>query len=331
MIISRTPFRVSFFGGGTDYPAWYLANGGAVFSTTIDKYCYITCRQLPPFFDHKFRIAYSKIEHAREISDIQHPSVRAVLSEFSISNGLEIHHDSDLPARSGLGSSSAFTVGLINSLKALGGHATSKQELAKLAIHIEQNVIKETVGSQDQIAVAHGGLNRIEFERDNTFRISPVILPGERRNMFEKNLMLFFTGFSRFATDIAQAKVSNFGRKERELRLIRDLVDESIRILQSDSESLDRFGSLLHESWMHKKSLADVISSVEIDSIYETARKNGALGGKLLGAGGGGFMLLFVPPQRHGAVREALRNLIYVPFSFETQGSQIILYDPQKA
>ena len=327
MIISKTPFRISFFGGGTDYPYWYLKHGGAVLSTTFDKYCYITCRELPPFFDHKYRIAYSIVENAKDICDIKHPAVRAVLQEMALDKGLEIHVDADLPARSGLGSSSSFIVGLLNSLYALKGRRLSQDFLAREAIRIEQDVIHESVGSQDQIAVASGGFNVIYFQQNGRFKVEPVIFAEDRKQMLNDHLMLFFTGFSRIASEIAKDKIANIDKKADELQRMRCMVDEALDILYNDRD-ICLFGGLLHTAWTYKKSLSDKVSNRQIDSIYETARKAGAVGGKLLGAGGGGFMLLFVEPDKQSQVREALKEFIHVPFQFETSGSQIIYYEP---
>ncbi len=327
MIISRTPFRISFFGGGTDYPAWYLKHGGAVLSTTFDKYCYITCRELPPFFGHKYRIAYSLVENAKEVCDIKHPAVRAVIQEMKLAQGLEIHVDADLPARSGLGSSSAFTVGLLNSLYALQGQRVSRDFLAHEAVRIEQEVICESVGSQDQIAAAYGGLNVIHFRQDGGFKVEQVILPADRKQVLNDHLMLFFTGFSRIASEIAKDKISNLGKKVKELQQIQRLVGEALDIL-SRGKDIRLFGELLHTVWTCKQSLSEKVSNVQINAIYETARKAGAIGGKLLGAGGGGFMLLFVEPAKQPQVREALKGFIHVPFQFETTGSQVIYYEP---
>ena len=329
MIISRTPFRVSFFGGGTDYPAWFRKNGGAVISTSIDKYCYISCRRLPPFFDHKFRVAYSRIEHVKDISQIEHPSVRAVLSEMNVEEGLEIHHDADLPARSGLGSSSAFTVGLINAIRALDGKISSKKELAQKAIYIEQQVIQESVGCQDQIAVACGGFNKIKFNQQGDFYITPVIINHDKLELLQNHLMLFFTGFSRYSSRIAQATISNIDKREEQLQLMGQMVDEAEQILQSQADNVSDFGKLLHQAWLQKKQLSNNVSSPQIDEIYNAGLEAGAIGGKLLGAGGGGFILLFAPPEKQRAIKEKLSNLIYVNFRFETEGSKIVLYDPK--
>lgn len=327
MIITRTPFRISFFGGGTDYPTWFQQHGGVVVATTIDKYCYISCRYLPPFFEHKYRIVYSRIENVVDPAEIQHPAVRAVLQHMGCKSGLEIHHDGDLPARSGLGSSSSFTVGLLNVLKALDGSYISSDELAALAIRIEQDVIEENVGSQDQISAAYGGFNRIEFLRDGGFRVDPIILQKDRLESFQDSLMLFFTGFSRIASEIAKSKIDNIRHRQAELMRMKEMADESISILNG-SGSLDGFGHLLDQGWQYKKSLSDKVSTREIDQMYVAAREAGALGGKLLGAGGGGFMLFFVRPEDQPRVRERLNKLIHVPFRFENSGSRVVLYQP---
>jgi len=328
MIISRTPFRISFFGGGTDYPAWYRENKGAVLATTINRYCYITCRYLPPFFEHKHRIVYSKIENVKDISEIMHPSARAVLQFMKIREGIELHHDGDLPARTGLGSSSAFTVGLLHALYALKGVMLPKNRLATQAIHIEQEILKENVGSQDQILAAFGGFNRINFNLDGSFQIMPVILKKEKLEQLQKHLMLYFTGLSRFASDIAAEQIKNIGERKRELSLMYQMVEEAIKILNSSTIEISEFGKLLNETWKLKRTLSSKISDPRINGIYEAACKNGALGGKLLGAGGGGFMIFFVKPEEQPRVKERLRNILQVPFQFENQGSQIIFYQP---
>ena len=327
MIISRTPFRISFFGGGTDYPPWFKQHGGAVLSTSFDKYCYITCRELPPFFEHKYRIAYSKVENAKDISDIEHPAVRAVLAEMGLPQGLEVHADADLPARSGLGSSSSFVVGLLHSLTALQGTRVTKEWLTQEAIRIEQEVLKENVGSQDQAAAAHGGFNVIHFQQDGVLRVDPLVLPASRRQELNDHLMLFFTGFSRFSSDIAKAQVANIEKNSESLHRIRAMVDEGVSIL-CEGGDIREFGHLLHSAWVYKRGMSDQVSNAGIDALYEKALRAGAIGGKLLGAGGGGFMLLFVAPEQQAAVREALRDLIHVPFKFENSGSQVIYYQP---
>ncbi|MCL4370462.1 MAG: kinase [Chloroflexi bacterium] len=326
MIISRTPFRISFFGGGTDYPAWYRRHGGAVLATSIDKYCYITCRYLPPFFEHKIRIVYSRIENCHSLEEVAHPSVREVLRFLSIDRGVEIHHDGDLPARSGMGTSSSFTVGLLHALHALEGRMPGKKQLATEAIQVEQEGIGETVGSQDQVSAAYGGLNHIVFHPNGDISVQPITISKDRLEELNSHLMLFYTGLKRTASEIADSYVGNVDEKKRELRVMKDLVDESISILVGGQEITD-FGELLHESWQAKRSLSSQVSNADVDQIYEEATSAGAVGGKLIGAGGGGFMLLFVPPSHQTRVRERLNGLLHVPFRFEHSGSQIIFFD----
>ncbi len=326
MIISRTPFRVSFFGGGTDYPAWYQEPKGAVLATTIDKYCYITCRYLPPFFEHKSRIIYSVTEHVQKVEDIDHPSVREVLKFLNIHDGIEIHHDGDLPARTGLGSSSSFTVGLLNGLYALKGIMPTKEQLAREAIHIEQDLIKENVGCQDQTLAAYGGFNFIEFGGPNHLQVRLVTVGSERLKELQSHLMMFFTGFSRTASEIAAHQIKNTPSKVKELNEIYGLTTHALAVLKS-GDILD-FGKLLDESWQLKRSLSEKISTPHIDEIYNTAKDAGALGGKLLGAGGGGFVLIFAAPELQPKIRQRLKNLLEIPFKFETLGSQIIFYQP---
>tara|TARA_Y100001934_G_scaffold77857_1_gene96714 strand:- start:481 stop:1470 length:990 start_codon:yes stop_codon:yes gene_type:complete len=322
VIISRTPFRISFFGGGTDYPDWFRKHGGAVLSTTFDKYCYISARQLPPFFDHKYRITYSKVEDTRTTSEIEHPAVRAVLEESGYPKGLEIHCDADLPARSGLGSSSSFVVGLQHSLQALMGKSPDPQTLAKEAIRIEQKVLKENVGSQDQIAAAYGGFNLIEFQPNDSFKVTPIKIASQRQTELENHLMLFFTGFSRIASEVAQSKIANLHQRSEQLHRMRAQVDDALSLLHS-TRDIRGFGEMLHQAWLDKRSLSDQVSNDAIDSIYERARTAGAIGGKLLGAGGGGFLTIFADPRNHHAIRQSMDALVEVPFSFENTGSQI--------
>jgi D-glycero-alpha-D-manno-heptose-7-phosphate kinase len=327
MIISRTPLRVSLFGGGTDYPDWYRRHGGATLVTTIDKYCYISCRKLPPFFDYKHRIVYSRTEEVGSVSEIRHPVVRAVLTEAGVDEGLEIHHGADLPARTGLGSSSAFTVGLLHALRAFQGALISKQELAREALCIEQEVLKEAVGSQDQVSTAYGGFNRLEFLPDGSFRVSPLGCDGERKAEFNRHLMLFFTGVWRDASSVARKKIENLHCRSRELQALRGLVDEAAGVLCSPAASLDDIGLLLGEGWRLKRSLAPGVTRPQIDEIYQEGVAAGALGGKVLGAGGGGFILFYVRPEDQPRVTERLRRLIRVRFRFDDTGSQIVAYD----
>ena len=329
MIISRTPFRVSFFGGGTDYPAWYRQHSGAVIGTAIDKYCYITARNLPPLFEHKHRIVYSQIENVKNIEDIQHPAVRAILQEFRIDEGLEIHHDGDLPARSGLGSSSSFTVGLVNVLYALRGQMITKKELGQEAIRIEQEVIKESVGSQDQIWAAHGGLSRINFSSDGDIEVCPLIVSADRRIELENSLTLFFSGISRTADAIAKKQIANMEAKAANLHRIYEMVDEATNILHDKRADISEFGKLMTESWRLKRDISVEVSNDRIDEIFDAAMDAGAIGGKLLGAGGGGFFLFMSAPNRRDALRERLRGLVDVTFKLAAEGSKIVVYEPQ--
>jgi D-glycero-alpha-D-manno-heptose-7-phosphate kinase len=328
VIISRTPFRVSLFGGGTDYPEWFSQHGGAVLSTTIDKYCYISVRELPPFFDHRFRVVYSVVENVREIADIVHPAVRAVLERLRPAKGLEIHHDGDLPAQSGLGSSSAFTVGLLGALHALEGRYISKEELAREAIDVEQCRLREPVGLQDQISTAYGGFNHISFRPDGVYEVQPLILPRERLVALQDHLLLVFTGKSRLAAEVAQTVIENIKHRGDALRTLQQTVAAAIEILTSPSSDILEIGRLLDDSWRVKRTLSERVSNATVDDLYDTAKRAGAVGAKLLGAGGGGFMLLFVRPADQGRVRNALNGLTTVPFRFDTSGSRIVLYQP---
>lgn len=328
MIISRTPYRLSFFGGGTDYPIWYREHGGAVLSAAINRYCYLTCRWQPPFFAHRSRIVYSVIENVSDNASIRHPSVRECLRFFDITDGIEIHHNGDLPKMTGLGTSSSFAVGLLNALHRLLGHpAPTPLKLAQEAIHVERNLCCEHVGSQDQTAAAFGGLNHIRFGTNDSIEVYPLKLPPARLAMFETSMMLFFTGFSRFASEVVTAQLDNLPRKTRELNEMASMVPEGIRILRGTGDLTD-FGHLLHESWMLKRSLSSRVSTPEIDAMYAVARNAGALGGKIAGAGGGGFLLLFVPPDRRAWIRKALSNLLYVPFHIDFSGSSILYANP---
>ncbi len=327
MVITRTPFRISFFGGGSDYPVFYRENGGEVLNTTINQYCYITCRHLPPFFDYKYRIRYSKSELTNTVDEIEHPSVRECLRFCGIEHGVEIVHTSDIPAMSGIGSSSSFTVGLLQALYALKGEMVTKRQLAFDAIHIEQNIIGESVGSQDQTAAAFGGFNHMEFGgRNDGIFVQPVVLPREKLRYLQDNLLFYFTGFSRYSSEIATEQVRNTQQKLSELRRMREMVPEALDILRGPIQGYHEFGRLLHESWMLKRGLTELISNSKIDEIYETAIRAGALGGKLCGAGGGGFFLFFVPPENQRRVKEALRRLLLVPFRFENLASHIVFY-----
>ena len=324
MIISSTPFRISLFGGGTDYPQWFREHGGAVLGMSIDKNCFLSVRELPPFFGHKSRIVYSQVELINKIEEIKHPVVRSVLGEMEITKGLEIHHMADLPARSGLGSSSSFTVGLINALNSMENVRVSKESLANEAIHIEQEVLQEVVGNQDQIWAAFGGLNRIEFSHDGSFQVEPLKIDKSIKDELLNSFMLFFTGFSRFSSEIAEIQIRNIENSQSERHQIREIVDVAENVLKSRSFTISELGSLLGNTWELKKQFGNNVTNKNIDEIYEAGIRAGAYGGKLLGAGGGGFLLFIVDPTKREAVRDALRGLVHVGFSLNEEGSKII-------
>ncbi|MDZ4785879.1 MAG: kinase [bacterium] len=326
MIISRTPYRISLFGGGTDFPAWYRKHGGSVLAASIDKYCYISARYLPPFFEHKYRIVWSKVEHCCELADIQHPAVRAAIEHVDITRGLEINHVGDLPARSGMGSSSSFTVGLLRALYGLKGKMINKHDLSLESIHIEQNVLKETVGSQDQVSAAYGGFNRIDFFPNGEISVIPITIPPERVRELESHIMLFYTGIKRTSSDVNQQFVEDMSTKKRQLRVMKDLVEEAIQVLNSKHD-IREIGELLYEAWAVKRGFSTMVSNSEVDRIHDRAMEAGAIGGKITGAGGGGFMMLFVPPNRQDEVKRSLHEFIHVPAKFEFSGSQVIFAD----
>ena len=321
MVISRTPFRMSFFGGGTDFREYYEKYGGSVISATFDKYCFVTVRDYPPFFPNKNQLTYSKIERFNSPSELSHPMVRAVY-EYLGENNLQISYDADLPARSGIGSSSSFAVGLLNSIHTHRGRSVNAYTLAKEAITVERELCGEYGGVQDQIAAAFGGFNRFYFEKGN-FYVKPLNISSARLDLLNSRLMLFFSGMSRIAGDISREQSDNLEKNIKTLSNMKFLTDEAEKILLSE-ESLDHFGELLDLNWQLKMKLASNISNNSIVSMYETAKSCGALGGKLLGAGGGGFMLFYVPEQSQEAVKEALKDYMYVPFRFEHEGSRII-------
>jgi D-glycero-alpha-D-manno-heptose-7-phosphate kinase len=327
MIISRTPFRISLFGGGTDYPRWYLRHGGAVLGTAINKYCYVSIRTLPPFFEHRHRIVYSQIELPHTIDEIRHPAVRAVLQTQEIQAGVEVQHHGDLPARSGMGSSSAFTVGMLHCTRAYKGLISSPEWLAREAIRIEQDVIKEHVGSQDQIWAAYGGLSVIDFDPDGNFRVTPIVMSEERRTELENHMMLFFTGFSRTAAKFAKKQIENMDTRESQLRVFHQMVGEAASILHDRRRAIAELGKLLLEAWKLKKELSDSVSNPAIDGICSAALDAGAMGVKLLGAGGGGFMLVMADPANHERIRERLQSLIEVSFKIGSPGSKIVVYE----
>jgi D-glycero-alpha-D-manno-heptose-7-phosphate kinase len=328
LIITATPFRISFLGGGTDYPAWFRRNGGAVLSATINKYCYLQCRTLPPFFEYKNRVVWSRIETTHDTDSIEHPAVRAALRHFGITEGIEVHHFGDLPARTGLGSSSSFAVGLLHALFSLRGEIVSKRRLADEAIHLEQTLLKENVGIQDQIAAAFGGLNRVDIGQNGDYAVQPLLMSAARKHEFEEHLILLFTGIARHASAIAKKQIDALPEKEAVVRRMQALVGEGLELL-ANGRDLRAFGELLDESWKLKRSISDAISTETVDEIYARAQAAGAIGGKLLGAGGGGFMLLFVEPERRARVSAALADYLQIPFRFERAGSRIVLFEPE--
>jgi len=326
MIISRTPFRISFFGGGTDYPVWYRENGGRVISTSIDKYCYVTLRELPPFFKYKHLLRYFEREEVSTIDEIKHPSIRECLKYLDMKKNIELVHHADLPAQSGLGSSSTFTVGLLMAGYALNNQMRTKNQLAHDAIEIEQRRIGEAVGSQDQTAAAFGGFNRINFGGYRELEVTPLTISTEKMRNLEDHLMLFFTGFSRNASDIAQKQIEITSSKTKELDIMVELCIEAEELLVSSENGFLEWGELLNEQWKVKKSMTNLITNSKIDDMYEVGIRSGALGGKLLGAGGGGFILFLVPPEKHEQLKANLNNILHVPFRFDFSGSQIVYY-----
>lgn len=327
MIITKTPFRMSFFGGGTDMPAFFNEHGGAVLSTTFDKYCYVTVRHLPPFFDYTSELVYSRIERVDSIEKIEHPLVRNCI-KFLDMHELRVNYESDLPARTGLGTSSSFAVGLLNAFYALKGKHASKKQLADEAIYVERELCKESGGWQDQIAAAFGGFNRIDF-KDNGYKVSPIIISPGRKQRLNDNLLLFFTGFSRFSSEIQKSTEAAIKDKTAQLREMLALVNEAQEVLVNDKSDLDDFGRLLDTTWRLKRQTGAKISTGSIDELYEKGIKAGALGGKLLGAGGGGFLVFYVQPEKRQAVLAAMRDLLHVPFAFENGGTQVLYYAPE--
>lgn len=327
MIITQTPFRMSFFGGGTDFSGFYNEHGGAVISTTFDKYCYVTVRHLPPFFDYKTHVTYSREEKINNISEMQHPAIRNAM-EWLDMHDIRLTYESDLPARSGLGTSSSFAVGMLSAFYALKGQYADKRKLADDAIYLERTLCKEAGGIQDQIAASFGGMNRINFSADG-YTVHPVIINPERKKLLNEHLMLFFTGFSRFSSDIQKGTEKSMKDKTQQLLEMYKLVDDAEKILTDKNTSLDEFGKLLDYTWQLKRGISSGISTDSIDEQYERAKKAGALGGKLLGAGGGGFLLFYVPKEKQADVKKALAGQMYVPFSFENDGTKVIHYSPE--
>jgi D-glycero-alpha-D-manno-heptose-7-phosphate kinase len=324
MIITRVPFRVSFFGGGTDIPVWFERHGGAVLSTTIDKYCYVTARPLPPFFDHRARLSYSRIELVNTLEEIQHPLIRAVLERFGRMD-IEIHYDADLPAWSGLGTSSAFGVGLVGALAGLEGRMLSKRDLAIEAIRLERHVLKEPGGYQDQVAAAYGGINQIRFDTDGGFEVHPVLLPPERLAVLQRSLLLCYIPKTRKSGDVSPAANYKPEKSDHLLEFLHASVDTAMEII-TEGEMRD-LGELMHQTWFRKRQLPGTTNSM-IDDAYQAARDAGATGGKILGAGAGGFMLLFCPEELQRTVLARLSDLLFVPFRFDRSGMQVIHYQP---
>ena len=330
MIITRTPYRLSFFGGGTDYNPWFENNGGLVIATGLAHYCYLTVRYLPQFFeDYSSRIVYSKVEMVNNNSEIQHPSVRGCLDYLKISDGIEIHHDGDLPARSGLGSSSSFTVGLLHALYALKKKMVSQRQLAEKAIYMEQNILHESVGVQDQILAAHGGFRIIELGPSSNWKIQNMLLPNDYVRELENHVLLGFSGISRMAEQHAKLKIKNIKecKTNDELNAITSIAGEALKAFQQN-DSIAEIGKLLDQSWKYKKRLAEGVSQNWMDELYQTAILNGAYGGKLMGAGGGGFFFFLAPPNKHQRIRDALQQIkVWVPFKIDNTGSQVIFYN----
>lgn len=323
MIITKTPFRMSFFGGGTDLPEFFNEYGGSVISTTFDKYCYVTVRHLPPFFEYTTELVYSKIERLNKLDDMIHPMVRNTMKYLNM-HELRINYESDLPARSGLGTSSSFCVGLLNAFYSLKNKETSKNQLALDSIHIERNMCEESGGWQDQIAAAYGGFNRIDF-KNNEFSVTPIKISSERKEKLNSKLLLFFTGFTRFSSQVQEKTFKETKEEKIEiLKKMKSLVDEAQNILEDDNRDLDDFGHLLNETWNLKRKTGKTVSNSDIDKFYDKAISAGALGGKLLGAGAGGFLVFYVNDENQDKVKDALKDLLYVPFKFETEGSTII-------
>lgn len=327
MIITKTPFRMSFFGGGTDIPAFFNENGGAVLSTTFDKYCYVNVRHLPRFFDYSTELSYSSIERVTEVNDIKHPAIRNAMKMLDM-HEIRLTYEADLPARSGLGTSSTFAVGMLNAFYALKGKYADKRKLADAAIYLERELCQEAGGWQDQIAAAYGGLNRINFS-GNDYEVLPIIISPERKKQLNDNLLMYFTGFTRFSSEMQKVNDVAAVEKKQQLRQMLALVDDAEKILTSKEADLDDFGRLLDLTWKLKRQTGSKISTSSIDELYQRAINAGALGGKLLGAGGGGFLVFYVQPEKRGAVKSSMSGLMRVPFEFENDGTRVIHYTPE--
>ena len=327
MIITKTPFRMSFFGGGTDMESFFKENGGSVLSTTFDKYCYVNVRHLPRFFDYSTELSYSKTERVTNIDDIEHPAIRNAMKMLDM-HEIRLTYEADLPARSGLGTSSSFAVGMLNAFYALKGKYASKKQLADEAIYLERVLCDEAGGWQDQIAASFGGFNRIDFNADG-YTVHPVIVSPQRKQQLNNNLMMFFTGFTRFSSEIQKANKLDDESKTKQLKQMLTLVDEAESILTDQSKDLDDFGKFLDVTWKLKRQTGKSVSTSNIDNLYDKGIYAGALGGKLLGAGGGGFLVFYVTPEKQAAVKEAMEDLLYIPFKFEDSGTQVIYYGPE--
>ena len=327
MIITQTPFRMSFLGGGTDIESFFKKYGGAVISTTFDKYCYVNVRHLPRFFDYTTEISYSRTERVTDIQDIKHPAVRNAMEMLDM-HELRLTYEADLPARSGLGTSSSFAVGMLNAFYALKGKYADKKKLADEAIYLERKLCQEMGGWQDQIAAAYGGLNRINFNADG-YEVKPIIISPERKKRLNNNLLMFFTGFTRFSSEVQKQNAMGKENKVVQLREMLSLVDDAEQILTDKNTDLDEFGKLLDHTWRLKRQTGSAVSTENIDLLYEKGIKAGALGGKLLGAGGGGFLVFYVQPEQQEAVKQAMNNLMYIPFEFEDGGTRVIHYTPE--
>ena len=325
MIITKTPFRMSFFGGGTDMESFFRKYGGAVLSTTFDKYCYVNVRHLPRFFDYSTELSYSKIERVTDVEQIEHPAIRNAMKMLDMYE-IRLTYEADLPARSGLGTSSSFAVGMLNAFYALKGKYADKKKLADEAIYLERVLCEEAGGWQDQIAASFGGMNRIEFNLDGTYNVRPIIIHPDRKQQLNDNLLMFFTGFTRFSSDMQKANAIGYAEKVKQLQGMYELVDEAEAVLENRYSDLDDFGRLLDKTWRLKRQTGGAITTNSIDFLYEKGITAGALGGKLLGAGGGGFLIFYVQPEKKGTVMEAMKDLLYVPFQFEEGGTQVIHY-----
>jgi len=329
MVITRTPLRVSFFGGGTDLPDWFRTHGGAVLSTTINKFLFISMRRMPPYWEFRNRFVYgSKTETVNSLDEIDHPAIREALRFMKVPYGVDMNYNSDIPSRSGMGSSSAFTVGFMRALYAMQGRMVSDRRIAKEAIHVEQDLIKEAVGCQDQIAASFGGLNHIVFYEDNNFEVNPVTIHRKRLEDLNDHLLLVYTGVQRIASRIEEKKINKMSEHKAELRAIQRYVDDALELLNGE-DPIEEFGGLLHETWLKKRKLSEDVTNENLDGLYETCRKNGAIGGKLLGTGAGGFMLIFVKPENREEMIKAIPGYVPVPFVFDTTGSQVIYYQEE--